>query len=50
MDRNFFDKQNHIVCGIIYRQRNSPYCFKKNFYVTSDLNLGLLKNEKYQYS
>ena len=59
-----FSKQKNVVCGIIYRQHNSPDCFieyfsdtieklaftGKTIYTMGDFNLCLLKTEKSQYS
>ena len=59
-----FSKQKNVICGIIYRQHNSPDCFIKYFsdtieklastgnkiHITGDFNLCLLKTEKSQYS
>ena len=59
-----FSKQKNVICGIIYRQHNSPDCFIKYFsdtieklastgnkiHIMGDFNLCLLKTEKSQYS
>ena len=59
-----FSKQKNVICGIIYRQHNSPGCFieyffdtikklastGKTIYLMGDFNLCLLKTEKFQYS
>ena len=59
-----FSKQKNVICGIIYRQHNSPDCFieyfsdtieklastGKTIYLRGDFNLCLLKTEKSQYS
>ena len=59
-----FSKQKNVICGIIYRQHNSPDCFieyfsdtieklastGKTIYIMGDFNPCLLKTEKSQYS
>ena len=59
-----FSKQKNVICGILYRQHNSPDCFieyfsdtieklastGKTIYIMGDFNPCLLKTEKFQYS
>ena len=60
----FFEKQKNVICGIIYRQHNSPDHFLEYFnetlekltstgktvYLLGDFNLCLLKTETSQHS
>ena len=50
------EKQKNVICGIIYRQHNSPYTIEKlastgkTLYLMGDFNLCNLKTESSSYS